>query len=134
MPEEAKDERDDWRYILLLFEGDVPVWLETNGRLPGLPQGTSRIKVGKRHYLLEARSPFFDSDAARMTCFLEIRDNLQVGDCDLGPEGELTRIEGRWQGARARATGLGGQAALPDTTAFIADPRFRQLAGPFERA
>jgi hypothetical protein len=110
---EERDRRDDWRYLLLLYQDDTPVWFETQGRLPGIPEGTARIKVGARHYFLEGHSLFYDIETQRMICFLEIRDTIHFGQTELGPEGEFKP----------------GQS--PDAYEFIKDARFKQLAKPF---
>jgi hypothetical protein len=39
---EQKDSRDEWRYVLLLYQDETPVWLEFE-RVAGLPQGIADL-------------------------------------------------------------------------------------------
>ena len=113
MLEIAKDQRNEWRYVLLLHDQGIPVWLETK-RLPGLPETIARIRVKDRYYFLGAHSTFFDTETQKMICFIEIQDSIRVENVTLGPDGEF---EARHQ--------------PPDTTAFVDDHRFRRIARPF---
>jgi hypothetical protein len=111
-----KDQRDDWRYILLLHEGHIPIWLETKSRIRGLPEGIVRIKVADRHYFLDAGSLCYDSETQKTICFLEITERIIYADVTIGPEGLQADNE---------------SVRKPDTHAFIEDDRFELLERPF---
>jgi hypothetical protein len=113
MSEDEKDDRDNWRYLLLLEYEKNPVWLEA-GRLPGVPEGTTRIKVGNQYYFLDASSLFYDDESKKMICFLAIRQNVLINDVQFGPDGKQKQND-----------------TETDTYAFMRDNRFKQIAAPF---
>ena len=118
MPNEQKDRRDDWRYILRLEYEGMPVWLETK-RLPGLPEGRARIKVGNQHYFLEAAPGAFFHDIAtdKMICFLEVTNRIRVTDIEFDADG--------------RSKARGEEDKKTDAYPFMRDDRFQQIEKPF---
>src|SRR5688572_5581570 len=115
MAESEKDWRDDWRYVLLLHYEGVDVWLETVGRLPGLPETTARMKVGKSNYFLETRSGsiFYDAASKRTICFLKVQDSIPLGHMD--PKLDMN-ADGEFKPAKA-----------VDVSDFFGDPNFKQI-------
>jgi len=84
------------RYLTALFQNGEPTWFVLDPVPAGLSHPTFRMKVGTRHYFLNAAPPVLDAETGVTLIFLQAQTHHTVWGNSITPEGkeyQLARVD-----------------------------------------
>ena len=84
------------RYVTVLFHGGEPTWFTLDKPPVGLPEATTRMKIGSHYYFLNAEAPIVDAGSGTTLIFVQARSHHSLGGQNIDPEGapyELTKVD-----------------------------------------
>jgi hypothetical protein len=101
------------RYLTVLYHRGEPTWFVLDKPPAGLPQATTRLKIGSHYYFLTAEPPLIDAESGTTVIFVQALTHHSLWSNTINPEGavyELTKV---------------------DPNDFQADAHWRQVDNPF---
>jgi hypothetical protein len=104
---------ENTRYVTVLYHGGEPTWFTLDNPPVGLPELTTRMKVGSHYYFLSAETPIVDAASGTTLIFVQALSHHSLGGHNIDPEGkpyELTKV---------------------DRHDFYADANWREIDDPF---
>ena len=84
------------RYVTVLYHGGEPTWFALDKPPAGLPEVTTRMKVGSHYYFLNAEAPIVDAASGTTLIFVQALAHHSLGGHNINPEGapyELTKVD-----------------------------------------
>ena len=101
------------RYLTALYHGGEPTWFVLENPPAGLPQTTTRLKIGGHYYFLSAAPPLIDAESGTTLIFVQALTHHSLWSNTINPDGavyELTKV---------------------DPNDFHTDANWRKVANPF---
>ena len=81
---------DKTRYLTVFYQHGEPLWFVLDNPPEGLPHNTTRLKIGRHHYFLNAEPPLLDAASGMHVVFINVVTHHSFGGHAFSPEAPCT--------------------------------------------